>query len=226
MLFNGLRVTVDGYYGVGMTRLLRRNRGSHEPQEELVFADALRRLKPGATMVECGAYWGFYSLWFARDVSQARAWLIEPDAAHLEVGRRNFEANGLHATYVRALVGRRPEAGEPRTVSIDDFAVEQGIDQLNLLHADIQGAEAEMLEGAAGLLGAGRIDFAFISTHGEDLHQKCVQRLREFGYEVPVSIGPEMSYSVDGLVVGHRPGLVDSPLASPSSKRAVATVRR
>jgi hypothetical protein len=213
---------VDGYYGKGMTKLLRRNRGSHEPQEELVFADVLRRLEPGATMIECGAYWGFYSLWFTRDVPRARAWLIEPDAVHLQVGRRNFEANGLHATYVQALVGRRPESGEPQTVSIDDLAVEHEIDQLNLLHADIQGAEAEMLEGAVGLFSTRRIDFVFISTHGGNLHQQCVQRLHEFGYEVPISIGPEMSYSVDGLVVGHRPGVIDSPLASPSFKRAAA----
>src|SRR5882724_8661428 len=31
-MFNGLRVVTDGYYGRDLTNLLRRYRGSHEPQ--------------------------------------------------------------------------------------------------------------------------------------------------------------------------------------------------
>src|SRR6185369_6863052 len=73
-MFNGIKVVADGYYGRHMTRLLRANLGSHEPQEELVFAEVLKQMRPGARMLECGAYWGFYSVWFLQQVSGGEAW--------------------------------------------------------------------------------------------------------------------------------------------------------
>lgn len=223
-LFNGVKVVADGYYGAGMTELLRRNRGSHEPQEELVFGEVLRRLAQGARMIECGAYWGFYSLWFAREIPHSRVWLIEPEAPHLDVGRRNFETNGLTAEFTQALVGRNSSVSQ---VCIDDFLTRHTIDRLQVLHADIQGAEVEMLHGAAAALAAQRIDFVFISTHGEDLHQECVEILNGFDYDVAVSVRPCESYSVDGLIVGHRRGIVTAPLPLPSLKpqRFEATAR-
>ena len=89
-MHNGLRVQEHGYYGWGMTALLQRNQGVHEPQEELVFSAALERLPAGSTMLECGAYWGFYSMWFKKKVPKARVWLIEPDSANIQVGKQNF----------------------------------------------------------------------------------------------------------------------------------------
>ena len=56
-MHNGLRVRKDSHYGADMLRLLRENRGVHEPQEELVFAEVLKWLPDEATMVELGSYW-------------------------------------------------------------------------------------------------------------------------------------------------------------------------
>lgn len=217
-MFNGVKVVPDGYYGHWVTELLRRNKGSHEPQEEIVFQDVLGRLPPGATMLECGAYWGFYSLWFVTKVTEARAWLIEPEAANLEIGRRNFQANGVNATFTQAFIGRDHRSGTPPQTSVDGFLAEHAIDHLSILHADIQGAEVEMLHGARQSLSERKVDYIFISSHGEDLHDACVQLLRTFGYEVSVSIPPARSYSFDGLIVAHSPGVVTSPLPVPSEK--------
>jgi hypothetical protein len=218
-MFNGLQVLANGYYGTYLTELLRRNRGSHEPQEELVFLDVLRCLGPGATMVECGAYWGFYSLWFARDVPGGSAWLIEPNAANLETGRRNFQRNGLRAAaFIESAVGQASAEGKPSAVSIDDFLQAHGIRQLQILHADIQGAEVEMLRGARKSLESGRIDYIFLSTHGNLLHEDCVRLLSQYHYQVPISLTPEQSYSFDGLIVSHRSHAAASGLPVPSSK--------
>ena len=73
-------------------------------------------------MVECGAYWGFYSLWFARDVPGGIAGLIEPNAANLETGRRNFRGTDLRAAaFIESAVGQASAEGKPSAVSIDDF---------------------------------------------------------------------------------------------------------
>lgn len=218
-MFNGLLVEASGYYGPGMTELLRRNRGSHEPQEEAVFAEVLRRLPAGARMIECGAYWGFYSMWFAREVVDAKVWLIEPESANLDVGRRNFALNGLHGDFAQAFVGAASSTTEPvPRICIDDFLSAHRIEHLDILHADIQGAEVEMLQGAARTLAGRVVDYVFISTHGADLHALCAERLAASRYPVAVSIRPDESYSFDGLLVAHREGLPAAPLLQPSRK--------
>lgn len=217
-MFNGIKVTLDGYYGKGMTQLLARNKGSHEPQEELVFADVLHRIPSGARMIECGAYWGFYSAWFARDVPGSKVWLIEPEPQHAEVGRQNFDANGLQGEFIQAMVGRSTIAASLPTICVDDFVADRGIDRLHILHADIQGAEVDMLRGAARTLSTQSVDFIFISTHGDSLHAECIGLLERHRYDVPVSVRPCESYSFDGLIVAHRKGLLDSPLPTPSRK--------
>ncbi|MCC6212388.1 MAG: FkbM family methyltransferase [Burkholderiales bacterium] len=215
-MFNGARVLVDGYYGAHMTRLLRANLGSHEPQEELVFAEVLRQLRPGACMLECGAYWGFYSIWFLLQAEGGEAWLVEPEREHLEIGRANLRANNVSARTCRALVGRQSAPGAPETVSVDDFMRRERIARLDILHADIQGAELDMLAGAESALQAKAIDFLFISTHGDDLHEDCARSLGAHAYEMQVSIPPAQSFSVDGLIVACRPGALRGALPVPS----------
>src|SRR5262249_22139780 len=151
-MHNGLRVIRDGYYGPGQTELLRRNQGCHEPQEEIVFASVLPRVPAGACMVECGAYWGFYSLWFARDVPESRVWLIEPEELNLELGKRNFAANGLTGHFTWGFVARRSRQADPPEYSIDDFMEAQHLQHIDILHADIQGSEVDMIYGASRAL--------------------------------------------------------------------------
>ena len=215
-MFNGIKVAADGYYGRHMTRLLQANLGSHEPQEEVVFAEVLKQLRPRARMLECGAYWGFYSVWFLQQNPGGEAWMIEPEAENLAVGARNLRANNVSARVTRAFVGRIPAPGAPDTISVDDFLRRESIDRLDILHADIQGAELDMLAGSEQALRAMSIDFLFISTHGGELHERCEATLKAHRYEVPVSIRPERSFSVDGLIVACRPGALIRPLPVPS----------
>lgn len=218
-MLNGLQVVADGYYGPIVTRMLELNRGSHEPQEELVFAEVLRQLPAGATMVELGAYWGFYSLWFTSRLPGGRAWLVEPEATNLEVGRRNFLINGLDAEFHLASVGAVSAAGEPEQICLDDFLAARGISQLDILHADIQGAELDMLRGARRSLSARTVRVIFISSHSEELHRDCVEFLRGCDYEVPVSVRPAQSYSFDGIIVAHAANALREPLPLPSLKK-------
>ncbi len=214
-MHNGLRVHAGSYYGWGSQRILERNLGCHEPQEERVFAQVLELLPPGAAMIELGAYWAFYSLWFASKVPDARNWMVEPESGNLEKGRANFSLNQKQGQFVRAFVGaqHQPHA-EPPCISVDGLMAQHEIERVHLLHSDIQGWELEMLNGAAAAFAARRVDHVFISTHSNELHRDCVAWLRQNGYVVHQDIDLDATFSHDGLIVAHSPEI---PAVKPLS---------
>ena len=116
------------------------NKGVHEPQEEYAFQEVLRFLSLGATMLEVGAYWGYYSLWFLQTVKGGQAFLVEPESAHLEAGRRNFAINGTRADFTQAFVGAASDLSvNPPQICVDDFVREKKqLSHVPVLHSDIQ----------------------------------------------------------------------------------------
>jgi FkbM family methyltransferase len=220
IMHNGLKVTVDGYYGDGITRMLKKNRGCHEPQEELVFQAVLSRLPEAAVMVECGAYWAFYSMWFGQALPQTQMFLIEPEAQNLQIGQQNFAMNGYVGNFTHAYIGDKPgvAADGIEIVQIDDFFARHHLDYVHILHSDIQGYEMELLHGAVQTLATRRVRYYFISTHSEELHEQCVAFLKEYDYAVDVSISPAQSYSMDGILVARDPQVDATVLPHPSRK--------
>ena len=202
-MHNGVRVLANSYLGIPGQQMFRATGGIHEPQEEKVFAAVLPLLPAGAVMMELGAYWGFYSLWFRQVVPQGQCFLIEGDPRNLDYGRENFRINAataqfLHA-YVGAASGQAPD-GTPQ-VCVDQLVRDYRLERVHLLHSDIQGHEFAMLEGAEESFQAGKLDYLFISTHSEELHAQCEERVRARGYQVIGAISPAGSYSVDGILV-------------------------
>jgi len=195
-LHNGLCVPLSGkasYYGE-FSNILVINRGVHEPLEEFVFQEVLRRLPSAPRILELGAYWGHYSMWLKTLFPDGLAWLVEPDERHLNVGRANFKRNRLDGEFIQGFVGR----GQ---FEVDAFLAERGIAKLDILHADIQAHELNMLEGAAEALGSQIVDYVFVSTHSQALHHSVCEQLERFGYRVEVSSDFEVqSTSFDGLV--------------------------
>lgn len=206
-MHNGVRVGGLSYCGPGMLNLLIDNRGVHEPQEELAFAEVLPHIRPGATMLELGAFWGFYSLWFAKEVDGADLHLVEPHPANILSGKQNFQLNHRGGRFQRAYVGadESPAPDGTATIAVDPYCERHGIKHLAMLHADIQGAEADMLHGARRMLTNQLVDYVFVSTHSNQLHDDCVARLKRFGYLILASANLDESYSVDGLIVARRP---------------------
>ncbi len=211
-MHNGIQVSALGYCGAGMMNLLIENRGVHEPQEERVFAEIVKRLPPESTMIEVGAYWSFYSLWFAQVVTRPRCLLVEPSYTALRSGRINFRRAGRRAVFLQAYAGAadgNAEDGLP-VVTVDSVSRDHGMDPLTLLHADVDGAEVEMLRGARSLLERQRIDYLFISTHGSLLHRACLDLLLAHRYLIMASIDGADTYSVDGFIAAHSRA-VDAP---------------
>lgn len=212
LMHNGVKAFVDSHYGDYNTEVIRRLRGHHEPQEEKVFHEVLQQLGSGSRILEVGSFWAYYSLWFLNTIEQSRAYLVEPLESALEAGRRNFALNGVEGEFLRAAIADQPaKPGKVelwpgmetivKKVSIDSLFDELGLEHLEVLHADIQGAEVQLLKGAERCLGQHEIDWIFISTHGENIHQKCLRILRTKRYSVVAEHSPSESFSVDGLIV-------------------------
>ncbi|WP_245306041.1 FkbM family methyltransferase [Bradyrhizobium sp. LTSP849] len=175
------------------------NRGVHEPLEEYVFQELLKRLGEAPAMIELGAYWGHYSMWLKKMRSKADVILVEPDPACLKTGQDNFARNGLKGEFIKAFVGNGK-------FEVDAFFRDRKIRRLDILHADIQGFEVEMLQGAESVLTKRRVDFLFIATHSQALHYEVVDRLKAKGYRVEISSDFEdQSTSFDGFVFASSP---------------------
>lgn len=222
IMHNGLRINPGSYVGEKMTRLLQQNRGVHEPQEEAAFAAALswleeRRLD-SYTMLELGAYWAFYSIWFKTALPNSNCFCVEPDEPNLEWGRRNFELNGQVADFTRAYVGSAPKHGNPPIISVDSFIETKQIKHVDILHSDIQGFELEMLEGATNSFSRRLIDYVFISTHRHYLHYRCLEQLNAYDFKILADADLLESHSLDGLIVAARDDL-DCPTRIPIHHR-------
>jgi len=225
VMHNGVRVLPTCYIGWQNYALLRASKGVHEPEEERVFMDVLKTLKPGATMVELGAYWAFYSLWFQQTVPNARSILVEPMLSNLNYGRKNFQINGRQGEFIHALVGDEERRGDgERTVTVDSLVRDYRLDTIDILHADIQGFEDAMLAGGRTALQSGMVKWVFISTHSEQLHEDCRNGLLKYGYVLVAQAQAREINGPDGvLVMRHHtvpdPGI--SPIRlSPDATRA------
>jgi FkbM family methyltransferase len=137
-------------------------------------------LRPGATMIDVGANFGYYALRCAQAIGPGgTVHAFEPDPSAFGLLCANVAANGLgdtlrtHAVAVAerdcdmpfhlaeeaafsglSSTGRSPLRGVVNVTarSLDAFAAERGIEQIDALKIDVEGHEAEVLRGGHGLL--------------------------------------------------------------------------
>jgi len=216
LMHNGLVIRRGAYHGEWMTEIIRRLQGHHEPQEEKVFAAVLEYLPESATMIELGSFWAYYSMWFHQKVKQPTCILVEPIPEKLAVGQDHFRLNGMTGTFINAFVGHEPEHDAefrdwdgsrlkvPR-ISVDGLMKDLELENVDILHADVQGAEFDMLHGAEHALRSQSIKYLFISTHG-CVHQACLNYLIALGYQIIAAHSVLESFSGDGLIVARAQG--------------------
>jgi hypothetical protein len=214
VMHDGTLVLAGGYYGTWISRVIADLYGHHEPQEELLFHSLLGHVRPGTLFVELGAYWAFYTNWYLGAVAGSRAVCIEPEEAHLAVGRRNLGLNHREAKLIRACVGEvfRPameDGGVASAECLDMPALEEriGHEPIELLHMDVQGAETGFLRSMRRSEAAELVRFMVISTHHESIsgssstHDDCLEELRSQGAVILAEHSVAESFSGDGLIV-------------------------
>jgi FkbM family methyltransferase len=195
IMHNGLKVYIDSYYPELITPMLEQNRGVHEPEEEIHFLKIINLIhSKQPTIVELGCYWAFYSMWFLKKLSNSRAYLVEPDPEKLKCGQKNFEMNNFTGDWTQAYVGAK-------YLNLDTFLLDKRINYVDILHVDIQGAEAEMLIGAKNHFTERKINYAFISTHSQKLHLECLDCLNRYNYYTVYSADFYQTRCCDGIIV-------------------------
>jgi hypothetical protein len=220
IMHNGLRVKAGGYYGDWMAQVIRGLRGHHEPQEELLFHALLPYARHDTLMVELGAFWSYYSLWYLHEVPGSRTLGVEPDPEHLDVGRFNGGLNGFshrmrfHQAWVggegeREMTAAVESDGQPRTLPCVDMGAVLALagGDIEMLHVDAQGAELPFIRSMAAADGPRRVRFVVVSTHHESIsgspstHADCVEALTGLGAHVLCEHAVGESFSGDGLIV-------------------------
>jgi FkbM family methyltransferase len=158
----GYSIAVDGYYDLPVVRVI----------QEL--------LKPGMTFVDVGAHVGQYSLLASGLVGREGAvHSFEPEPETFALLQHNVRINGLRNVHlVRCALAKSSKDAElyvarpdnigqtslrqPNNFSgvrvnvqcrtVDDYAEEHGIDRIDLIKIDVEGAELDVLLGARGVL--------------------------------------------------------------------------
>lgn len=220
IMHDGTRVIAGGYHGDWMAQIIRGLNGHHEPQEELVFHYLLRYIRHNSLIVELGAFWSYYTLWYLNKIPGSRAICVEPDAKHLAVGRLNAGQNNLadRIHFVEAWVGGMASDGvvresesskDARNLPLMDMA---GISSLcagrtiEMLHMDVQGAELSFINTIETAVRQKSLRFIVVSTHhrsisgSSETHRDCVKVIRDLGGHVLVEHSVSESYSGDGLI--------------------------
>lgn len=192
-LHNGLKLYSE-YYG-DFIQILKYNYGVHEPSEERAFAKVLSVLKKNSIMVELGSYWSMYSVWFMSTVQDGKSYCIESDIENLNLGKKNFKLNGFESNFFRGKIS-------PGEFELNKFFLDQNIDNLDILHSDIQGDELYMLETIHEYLRCKKIKYVFISTHSDIIHYSCIERLKSVDYKILCSCDFETeSFQFDGFIL-------------------------
>jgi len=186
------------------------NKGVLEPQHEYVFAEVAHSLGPAPTMLDIGARSGFYSMWLKMLRPGARCVMIDADPSALKQGQNNFKRNNLMSQSMPAYVGARSGRfvdGLP-VKTITELSNTLKADYISILHADIQGYELELLTGGEPLFKDRGIDYVFISTHADNLHEDCRSYLEHMRYMLLAQTLPSQSFCEDGLLLMRRKELV------------------
>jgi FkbM family methyltransferase len=151
-------------------------RGDFEEKETRFLRSVLR---PGDTVLDVGASFGWYTLVFSQMVGDAgRVHAFEPIPHNFDILARNCRLNQaanvrLNNIAIGAKVEDRdlylPDIGSSgafrlhqyrnkfetihcRAQTLDDYVARSGISHVDLIKADIEGAELEMLHGATNVL--------------------------------------------------------------------------
>jgi len=170
------------------------------------------RLQPGDTFVEAGAFWGRYGLIASKRVGpEGKVVLIEGNPQNTDVIEGVIKHYSLsNVTLVKGIVWSRDEYtkmcvwGNPagsrrafdsdlvnypdsivdvRAYTLDALLPELGVQNVDLLACDVEGAEVEMVLGADRYLGEGRIrNVALAAYHQAGFPEQIMDFLRKRGF--------------------------------------------
>jgi FkbM family methyltransferase len=172
------------------------------------------RLKRGDIVVDAGAHIGTFTIKAARIVGpEGMVIAIEPDERNLSFLKRNIEENGLENVVVvpkgvwsrkdklKLLISSRSSEGnsfgkddfmgdkstDVEVDSLDNILQELGINRINFIKMNIEGAEIEALKGMDETLRDNNVNLAIEAAHfvnGKGAYEIVNPQLKNRGFEV------------------------------------------
>jgi FkbM family methyltransferase len=175
--------------------------GSYEYEKQRTLC---RVIAPGDVVYDLGANVGYYTLLASVLAGESgHVYSLEPLPANIAVLKRHIAMNHIeNCTVVEVAVAASD--GEARfdpssrgdlahfssqgsetvrTASIDSLLDRRALRPPRVMKIDIEGAEFDALQGATRAIEAHRPTI-LLATHGAEVHQRCVQFLRERGYGI------------------------------------------
>jgi FkbM family methyltransferase len=186
--------------------------GSYEYKKRIIFEN---RVRQGSTVLDIGAYVGFYTVLASILVGPTgKVYAFEPLPRNLEYLREHLRINNITNVEVidvavsdsfgtvyfkegsNRSTGRINDEGEMRvrTVSLDWLIEEGEIPIPDQIKIDVEGGELAVLEGGKLLLERSR-PTVFLATHGRVVHQKCCNFLSSIDYSIESMDGKDLEES-------------------------------
>jgi FkbM family methyltransferase len=173
--------------------------GSYEPRMKQLL---IKNLKDGNVFFDLGGHVGYYTLLASRLVGKTgRVITFEPLPRNLALLKEHLKMNhignvtlfegavahfeGMFKLQDSSPVGAR--LSDKGKVDVKVFSLrrlwdEKQIPLPDVIKMDIEGAELELIQSISTYLSSFPISI-FLSTHGKETHQKCIQVLSGLNYE-------------------------------------------
>jgi len=133
------------------------------------------------SMIELGSNQAYYSLLF-------KSIMVEPYEPYLVRGVEHFEINNYSGIFLNKSIGNEWVAHhtnfDGEIISVDEIIEEYNLDELSVLHSDIDGSEIKMLHGCEQSFLNKKIKYAFILTHGLKTHLECLDIILKYDYDI------------------------------------------
>jgi FkbM family methyltransferase len=175
-----------------------------EIRRSLLGYIAKHAFKEGEVALDCGAEAGEFAIYAAKAVGPSgRVVIFEPDPLSVEIIKKNIALNGLsNVTLINKGVWNSDAAllyddktkmlaenGSVKVsvVSIDNEMRRLGIEKVDFIKMDVEGAEVEAIKGSAGMIKKCRPDLAIASYHdigGRQSRYELEDILAGMGYSV------------------------------------------
>jgi FkbM family methyltransferase len=84
----------------------------------------------------------------------------------------------------RTLTSKNPKYIEVKANTLDSLLVENGINQVNWIKIDVEGAEYEVLKGANEILSSNRCLSVLVEVHGRDTYGPTMELLRSKNFNI------------------------------------------
>ena len=191
--------------------------GTYEYDKRIAFEKGIR---PGDVFFDIGANVGYYSLMAAKlSEPNGKVVAFEPLPRNIAYIQKHVAINKLgdHIKVVEAAVSDRNGTAffdlssstskghiagegelEVRTVSLDELVESGEIPTPDVMKVDVEGAEADVLQGARKILSS-RHPVLYLDTHDREAHNKTVTILKDLGYEITCLDGKDLPVSKELL---------------------------